>query len=87
MLKTYIACTDELENNMLFCALYERMPRYRRNKTDRMIFAKDKRLSLGAGALLDYVLAREGVAARYFFREKYAAISACHDSVSRNDLF
>ena len=60
MLKTYIACTDELENSMLFFSLYSRMPPYRRDKINRMVFPKDKRLSLGAGALLDYALTLEG---------------------------
>jgi len=141
MLKTYIACTDELENNMLFCSLYAGVSQYRRDKTDRMVFQKDKRLSLGAGALLDYALTCEGIAdreityvrnrkpclrnsdirfnlshsgnmvfcavsdtdvgcdveqiknidmgiaARFFFREEYAAISACPDSERRNDMF
>ena len=141
MLKTYIACTDELENSMLFSSLYARMTQYRKDKINRMVFLKDKRLSLGAGALLDYALILEGVsdreiiyvqnqkpclknsnirfnlshsgnmvfcavsdkdvgcdveqitdidmqiAARFFFHEEYAAISACPDSTSRNDLF
>ena len=141
MIKTYIACTDELENSMLFFSLYAGMPQYRKEKIDRMVFPKDKRLSLGAGVLLDYALTLEGVsdreiiyvqnqkpclknsnirfnlshsgnmvfcavsdkdvgcdveqitdidmqiAARFFFHEEYAAISACPDSTSRNDLF
>lgn len=141
MLKTYIACTDELVNSMLFSSLYARMTQYRKDKINRMVFLKDKRLSLGAGALLDYALILEGVsdreiiyvqnqkpclknsnirfnlshsgnmvfcavsdkdvgcdveqitdidmqiAARFFFHEEYAAISACPDSTSRNDLF
>ena len=64
MLKTYIACTDELENSMLFFSLYAGMPQYRKEKIDRMVFPKDKRLSLGAGALLDYALILEGVSDR-----------------------
>lgn len=141
MLKTYYACTDELENDRLFCALYQRMPLERREKTDRMRFPKDKRLSLGAGALLDFALRVEGVtdrefsyeknrkpclknsnlrfnlshsgnmvfcavadtdvgcdvekvteidlkiAARFFFKEEYAALLACPDPAKRKDLF
>ena len=64
MLKTYIACTDELENSMLFFSLYAGMPQYRKEKIDRMVFPKDKRLSLGAGTLLDYALTLEGVSDR-----------------------
>lgn len=64
MLKTYIACTDELENSMLFFSLYAGMPQYRKDKINRMVFPKDKRLSLGAGALLDYALTLEGVSDR-----------------------
>ena len=64
MIKTYIACTDELENSMLFFSLYAGMPQYRKEKIDRMVFPKDKRLSLGAGVLLDYALTLEGVSDR-----------------------
>ena len=64
MLKTYIACTDELENSMLFFSLYSAMPQYRRDKINRMVFPKDKRLSLGVGALLDYALTLDGVSDR-----------------------
>ena len=64
MLKTYIACTDELVNSMLFSSLYARMTQYRKDKINRMVFLKDKRLSLGAGALLDYALILEGVSDR-----------------------
>ena len=64
MLKTYIACTDELENSMLFFSLYAGMPQYRKEKIDRTVFPKDKRLSLGAGTLLDYALTLEGVSDR-----------------------
>ena len=64
MLKTYIACTDELENSMLFFSLYAGMPQYRKEKIDRMVFPKDKRLSIGAGVLLDYALTLEGISDR-----------------------
>ena len=64
MLKTYSACTDELENSMLFFSLYAGMPQYRKDKINKMVFPKDKRLSLGAGALLDYALTLEGVSDR-----------------------
>ena len=52
MIKTYVANVEELNNSALFERLYALVPEHRQNKIDRMRFEKDKRLSLGAFALL-----------------------------------
>lgn len=48
----FFADTAALEDTALFERFYTRMPPQRKEKIDRMRFPKDKRLSLGAGALL-----------------------------------
>ncbi|MBR5717539.1 MAG: 4'-phosphopantetheinyl transferase superfamily protein [Clostridia bacterium] len=60
-IKVYTADVSKLEDIELFMHLYSRVSEERRVKTDRMVFGKDKRLSLGAGALLEAALAAEGV--------------------------
>lgn len=60
-IKVYTADVSELENTELFMCLYSRVTPDRRAKTDRMVFGKDRRLSLGAGVLLEAALAAEGV--------------------------
>ena len=50
--RIYIARTEELKNDVLFGRLYSTVSRSRREKIDRMVFNKDKRLSLAAGLLL-----------------------------------
>ena len=60
-IKVYTADVSALQEEGLFLRLYRRVSPERREKTDRMVFGKDKRLSLGAGALLEVVLAAEGV--------------------------
>lgn len=60
-IKIYTADVGPLSDERLFRALYERVSAGRREKTDRMRFEKDKRLTLGAGALLETALAAEGV--------------------------
>ncbi len=60
-IKIYTADVAALSDEKLFQALYSRVSAGRREKTDRMRFEKDKRLSLGAGALLEMALAAEGV--------------------------
>ena len=60
-IKIYTADVGPLTDEKLFRALYDRVSAGRREKTDRMRFEKDKRLSLGAGALLETALAAEGV--------------------------
>ncbi len=59
--KVYTADVSVLENKALFLHLYSRVSPERRAKTDRMVFIKDKLLSLGAGALLEAALSAEGV--------------------------
>lgn len=60
-IKVYVADVNKLEDAELFLRLYNHVSPERRAKTDRMIFGKDKRLSLGAGVLLETALAAEGV--------------------------
>lgn len=59
--KVYLADVRKLENKKIFNDLYSRVSPGRREKADRMVFPKDKYLSLGAGALLEAALAAEGV--------------------------
>ena len=56
MNKIYIARTDELKDDILFGRLYNAVSRDRREKTDKLIFRKDKMLSLAADALLKNAL-------------------------------
>ncbi|MBQ9157032.1 MAG: 4'-phosphopantetheinyl transferase superfamily protein [Eubacterium sp.] len=59
--KVYAADVDQLKDEDLFRRLYQSVLPERREKTDRMVFGKDKRLSLGAGALLEWALREEGL--------------------------
>ncbi len=45
--------TRELENEVYFSEYYKMMSHERRRKVDSCLFVKDKRLSLGAGILMD----------------------------------
>ena len=60
-IKIYTADVGELDDTELFRCIYSRVSSDRKAKTDRMVFNKDKKLSLGAGALLEYALASYGV--------------------------
>ena len=60
--KLYIMDTSALEDEALFCARYTGMPAERKKKIDFYRFGKDKRLSLGAGILLQTGLADCGLA-------------------------
>ena len=57
----YLLDTKWLEDEELFAAWYQKMPPERRQKTDRFRFAKDQRLSLGAGILLYHALSQAGI--------------------------
>ena len=59
--KIYTTDVSILENKDIFLCLYNSVSLERKNKTDRMVFDKDKRLSLGAGVLLEAALADQGV--------------------------
>lgn len=59
--KVYAMHTGVLADAELFRALYDRMPAERQRKIDRYRFDKDKRLSLGAGLLLQKGLADCGL--------------------------
>ena len=60
-IKVYVADVGQLMDEKLFQHLYKCVSAGRREKVDRMRLDKDKRLSLGAGALLESALAAEGV--------------------------
>ena len=61
MNKVYIARTEELEDDILFGRLYNAASRMRREKTDKLIFRKDKMLSLAADALMRKALSDRGI--------------------------
>ena len=52
---------ESLEETKAYKELYDRLPKYRRSKIDRLRYEKDKRLSLGAGALLIHALSEAGL--------------------------
>ena len=57
----YIADTAPLQNDVLFAALYQTLPDYRRRKIDRYLVAGAKRLSLGVGILLKAACFEQGI--------------------------
>ena len=59
--KIYIARTDALNDESVFQRLYDSASPYRRRKTERLIFRKDKMLSLAAEKLLSIALADNGI--------------------------
>ena len=59
--KIYIARTDALNDESVFQRLYDSASPYRRRKTERLIFRKDKMLSLAAEELLSIALADNGI--------------------------
>lgn len=56
--------TGELEEENCFSEYYKRMSRERQRKVDSFLFGKDKRLSLGAGILMDRGLSAYGLCER-----------------------
>ena len=56
----YILDTKTLEDAAVYESWYKKMPVARRDKIDRLRFDKDKRLSLGAGILIEIGLTRAG---------------------------
>lgn len=61
LVKVYIADVTVLKDEDLYRKLYARLDAERRAKVDRFRFPKDRRLSVGAGALLMYALQKENV--------------------------
>lgn len=61
MVKIYIADVTPLKEEKLYRNLYSAMDAGRCTKADRFLFAKDKRLCIGAGALLRFALQEEKV--------------------------
>ena len=61
MVKVYIADVTILQDEEIYKQLYAHLDEERRVKTDRFRFPKDRRLSVGAGALLIYALQKENV--------------------------
>ncbi len=56
--------TGELEDEVTFSQYYKLMSRERQRKVDSFLFKKDKRLSLGAGILMDKGLSAWGLCER-----------------------
>jgi len=69
-IKSYVADVGSLENKALFEQWYRAVSPDRREKVDRMRFDKDKRLSLGAGALLKIALKEAGLEDYTLTKEK-----------------
>ena len=61
LVKGYIADATVLKDEQLYRRLYTGLDVSRRAKADRFRFEKDKRLSVAAGALLQYALQMENV--------------------------
>ena len=61
LVKVYIADATVLKDEQLYKRLYTGLDASRRAKADRFRFEKDKRLSVAAGALLQYALQMENV--------------------------
>lgn len=57
----YIDDVTKYSDPVVYASEYARMPSYRKEKTDRFRFDKDKRLSLGAGVLLMRAAEEAGV--------------------------
>ena len=71
--RVYLLYTDYLKYPDIFSFYYQKMSSERREKIDAFRFDKDKRLSLGAGMLLRYVLENrqeEGKASKLKSREE-----------------
>ncbi|HRR76180.1 MAG TPA: 4'-phosphopantetheinyl transferase superfamily protein [Ruminococcus sp.] len=81
--RLYIMDVNILDNEELFRTNYEKMPERRKNKIDRFRFAKDKKLSLGAGMLLREALMCEGISEDMFAFNKNEKPFI----PGRNDLF
>ena len=60
-IQVYTADVTELEDSQLYQVWYSRVCPARREKIDRIRFDSDKRLSLGAGALLEIALRVNGI--------------------------
>ena len=60
-LKVYTINTDEFSDEAYFKACYSQLSASRREKTDRYRFLADKKLSVGAGILLDKGLQEYGL--------------------------
>lgn len=56
MIQLYLLETEQLNDDTIFTEYYNRLSPYRKEKTDRMKFRKDKNLSLAVGILIDTYL-------------------------------
>lgn len=61
MITLLLLKTEKLTDDALFEKYYSKMSDYRKWKTDRMKFRKDRNLSLGAGILIDEYLCSVGL--------------------------
>lgn len=85
-IKIYLADVSELKDPVLFRYVYSRVTTWRKEKTDRMMFFKDKRLSLGAGALLESALAEHGVTDPTFTTEHNKKPRLAHEDNIRFNI-
>ncbi len=61
MTKVYASHVKCLEDSGLFDYFYKTLPDYRKEKTDKIKYKKEKLLSVGAWVLLSYALKKEGL--------------------------
>ena len=52
--KVYIACTDELNNDIVYGKLYSLVPKERQKKADRLVKREDKNLCVASFVLLSF---------------------------------
>ena len=59
--KVYIACTDELNNDIVYGKLYSLVPKERQKKADRLVKREDKNLCVASFVLLQKALENESI--------------------------
>ena len=68
--KLYIMNVDILSDEKIFQYYYEKLSDFRKEKIDAFRFEKDKKLSLGAGILLNNALSNEGLSDNNVYLDK-----------------
>lgn len=61
MTYVYLTCVEPLQDPKLYQWAYDSLPAHRKQKSDRLRFDRDKRLSAGAWCLLRYGMAQKGI--------------------------
>ena len=75
----YLASTEALKDAALFARLLRTVPPSRQEKIGRLRVARARRLSLGAGLLLNYALAAQGLPVyAYYFTKTNGRLGAWH---------